>query len=36
MKMEHILRAESDGVVKEVFARAGELIGVDKPIMEFA
>jgi propionyl-CoA carboxylase alpha chain len=36
MKMEHILRAESDGVVKEVFARAGELIGGDKPIMEFA
>jgi len=35
MKMEHILRAEADGVVKEVYAKAGELIGVDKPIMVF-
>jgi biotin carboxyl carrier protein len=35
MKMEHILRADLDGVVKEIYAKAGELIGVDKPIMEF-
>jgi propionyl-CoA carboxylase alpha chain len=35
MKMEHILRAEFGGVVKEIYAKAGELIGVDKPIMEF-
>jgi propionyl-CoA carboxylase alpha chain len=35
MKMEHILRAEADVIVKEIFAKAGELIGVDNPIMEF-
>jgi propionyl-CoA carboxylase alpha chain len=36
MKMENILRAERDGVVKAVRARPGDSLAVDAVIMEFA
>jgi propionyl-CoA carboxylase alpha chain len=36
MKMENVLRAERDGVVTNVHARAGDVVAVDAPIMEFA
>jgi len=36
MKMENVLRAERDGVVTNVYARAGDVVAVDAPIMEFA
>ncbi len=36
MKMENILRAERDGVVKAVKAKAGDSLAVDAVIMEFA
>ena len=36
MKMENILRAERDGVVKKINARAGDSLAVDAVIMEFA
>ena len=36
MKMENILRAERDGVVKEVNAKAGDSLAVDAVILEFA
>jgi propionyl-CoA carboxylase alpha subunit len=35
MKMEHVLRADADGVVKMIYVTAGDLIGVDAPVMEF-
>ena len=35
MKMENILRAERDGTVKKVIAKAGESLSVDAVIMEF-
>ena len=35
MKMENLLRAERDGVVKEVLASDGESLAVDQPIIEF-
>jgi propionyl-CoA carboxylase alpha chain len=35
MKMQNILRAERDSVVKKVNAKAGESLGVDFVIMEF-
>ncbi len=35
MKMENILRAEKDGVVKKVAAAAGDSLAVDAVIMEF-
>ncbi len=35
MKMENILRAERDGVVKSVNAKAGDSVAVDEVIMEF-
>ena len=35
MKMENILRAERDGMVTNVHARAGDVVAVDAPIMEF-
>ncbi len=35
MKMEHVLRAEADGIVKAIRAAAGDLIGIDMPILEF-
>ena len=36
MKMENVLRAERDGVVKSVKAKAGESLAVDAVIIEFA
>jgi propionyl-CoA carboxylase alpha chain len=36
MKMEHAVRAESNGIVKTIHAHAGDLIGIDTPILEFA
>jgi propionyl-CoA carboxylase alpha chain len=36
MKMENILRAERDGVVKTVKAKPGDSLAVDAVIMEFA
>jgi len=36
MKMENILRAERDGVVKSVNAKPGDSLAVDAVIMEFA
>ena len=36
MKMENVLRAERDGVVKAVRVRPGESLPVDAVIMEFA
>lgn len=36
MKMENILRAERDGVVKKINAKAGDSLAVDAVILEFA
>ena len=36
MKMENILTAVNDGVVKEVLAKQGESLAVDQPIIAFA
>jgi propionyl-CoA carboxylase alpha chain len=36
MKMENILKAERDGVVAKVHAKAGESLAVDQKIIEFA
>ncbi len=36
MKMENVLRAERDGTVKEIKAKAGDSLAVDAVIMEFA
>jgi propionyl-CoA carboxylase alpha chain len=36
MKMENVLRAERDGVVKKVNAKAGDSLAVDAVILEFA
>ncbi|MPY76805.1 MAG: acetyl-CoA carboxylase biotin carboxylase subunit [Alphaproteobacteria bacterium] len=35
MKMENVLRAERDGVIKTIHAEAGESLAVDQPILEF-
>jgi propionyl-CoA carboxylase alpha chain len=35
MKMENVLRAESDAVVKKLLAKAGDSLAVDQPIVEF-
>jgi len=35
MKMENILRAERDGKVSELLAKAGESVAVDQPILRF-
>ena len=35
MKMENVLRAEADGVIKEVRAAQGDNLAVDQPILEF-
>jgi len=35
MKMENVLRAELDAVVKAVLAKAGDSLAVDQPIIEF-
>ncbi len=36
MKMENVLRAEEDGVIKTIKAKAGESLAVDAVILEFA
>ena len=36
MKMENILKAERDGVVKKINAKAGDSLAVDAVILEFA
>ena len=36
MKMENVLRAERDGIVKTVFAKKGDSLAVDAAILEFA
>lgn len=36
MKMENVLRAERDGAIKKIHAKAGETLAVDAVIMEFA
>ncbi len=36
MKMENVLRAEQDGVVKSVKAKPGDSLSVDQVILEFA
>ena len=36
MKMENILRAERDGIVKAIKAKPGDSLAVDAVIMEFA
>ena len=36
MKMENILRADRDGIVKKINAKAGDSLAVDAVIMEFA
>jgi propionyl-CoA carboxylase alpha chain len=36
MKMENVLRAERDGVVKAIKAKPGDSLAVDAVIMEFA
>ena len=35
MKMENVLRAESDVTVKAVLAAPGDQLAVDQPILEF-
>jgi propionyl-CoA carboxylase alpha chain len=35
MKMENVLRAERDGVVKEIFVKRGDSVAVDAAILEF-
>jgi len=36
MKMENVLRAERDGTIKAVHAKAGDSLAVDAVILEFA
>lgn len=36
MKMQNVLRADSDGVVAKILAEPGESLAVDQPILEFA
>jgi propionyl-CoA carboxylase alpha chain len=36
MKMENVLRAERDGIVKAIFAKKGDSLAVDAVILEFA
>jgi propionyl-CoA carboxylase alpha chain len=36
MKMENVLRADRDGVVKRIHARRGDSLAVDAVILEFA
>jgi propionyl-CoA carboxylase alpha chain len=36
MKMQNVLRAERDGIVKTIHAKAGATLAVDAPILEFA
>ena len=36
MKMENVLRAERDGIVKTIHAKPGDSLAVDAVILEFA
>jgi propionyl-CoA carboxylase alpha chain len=36
MKMENVLHAERDGVVKKILAKPGDSLAVDATILEFA
>ena len=36
MKMENVLRAERDGVIKAIKVQPGESLAVDQVILEFA
>ena len=36
MKMENVLRAERDGIVKAIHAKPGDSLAVDAVILEFA
>ena len=36
MKMENVLRAERDGIVKRIHARKGDSLAVDAVLLEFA
>jgi propionyl-CoA carboxylase alpha chain len=36
MKMENVLRADRDGVVKKIHAHTGDSLAVDAVILEFA
>jgi propionyl-CoA carboxylase alpha chain len=36
MKMQNVLRAERDGVVRTIYAKPGATLAVDAPILEFA
>jgi propionyl-CoA carboxylase alpha chain len=36
MKMQNVLRAERDATIKEINAKAGQSLGVDAVILEFA
>jgi propionyl-CoA carboxylase alpha chain len=36
MKMENVLRADHDGTVKKLHAKAGDSVAVDAVILEFA
>jgi propionyl-CoA carboxylase alpha chain len=36
MKMENTIRAERDGTVEQIHARAGDSLAVDAPILDLA
>jgi len=36
MKMENVLRAERDGVIKKIRVKQGDSVAVDAVVMEFA
>ncbi|MET0744142.1 MAG: biotin/lipoyl-containing protein, partial [Microvirga sp.] len=36
MKMENVLRAERDGTIATIYAKEGDSLAVDAPILEFA
>ena len=35
MKMQNVLRAERDGVIKKIHSSSGQAIGLDQIILEF-
>lgn len=35
MKMQNIIKAETDGVIKKVSIKAGDSVGVDQLLIEF-
>ncbi|MET0745614.1 MAG: biotin/lipoyl-containing protein, partial [Microvirga sp.] len=36
MKMENVLRSERDGTIATIYAKEGDSLAVDAPILEFA